>query len=509
VPLEISVAPFPRRASGHGVRVTPLAATTLRSLNEQVGTPSYERSRLRTGVVHLGVGGFHRSHQAMYLDRLMAQGKALDWGICGVGVLPADRTMAEVMAEQDCLYTLLVRHPDGSLDARVIGSMVEYLFAPDDPEAVVVKMADPSTRIVSLTVTEGGYNTSAVTGRFDDENPAVVADLRSPTALRTSFGLVTEALARRRERGIVPFTVVSCDNIPGNGEVARLSFGAFAGLRDPRLGDWVEREVPFPNSMVDRITPGTTDADRAELAERFGIVDRWPVVCEPWTQWVLEDFFADGRPPLEDAGVQLVDDVVPYELMKLRLLNAGHQVLAQPGRLAGLGYVHEACGDPLFRRLLQGYLDEEATPTLAPVPGIDLDDYKADLVERFSSPAIADTLDRICAEASDRIPQFLLPVLRANLASGREIRRSVAVLAAWARSAEGTDDDGRPIELTDSRSDALTSRARSDDPLAFVSDRELFGDLVDDERFTTAFRTSREVVRAGGTRRLLEWVVGR
>jgi len=357
---------------------------------------------------------------------------------------------------------------------------------------------------VSLTVTEGGYNASAVTGEFDGSNPAVVDDLRPGGALRTSFGLVVEALVRRRDRGIPPFTVVSCDNIPHNGDLARSSYAAFATLRDPELGEWVRREVPFPNSMVDRITPATTDANRSELTERFGVEDRWPVVCEPWTQWVLEDSFSDGRPPLEDDGVQLVDDVVPYELMKLRLLNAGHQVLAQPGRLAGLGYVHEACTDPLFRRLLEGYLREEAAPTLAPVPGIDLADYEAELVGRFASPAIADTLDRICAEASDRIPQFLLPVLRANLASGGEIARAVAVLASWARSAEGRDDAGRPIPLTDSRADALRTRAGSEDPLAFVADRELFGDLVDDERFSSAYRETLDSLRAHGVRATLE-----
>ncbi len=484
--------------------MTSLAAGSLRSLTEQVATPPYDRSRVRAGIVHLGVGGFHRSHQAMYLDRLMAQGRALDWGICGVGVLPADRLMAEVMAAQDCLFTLVVRHPDGAAEARVIGSIVDYLFAPDDPEAVVARMADPATRIVSLTVTEGGYNASAVTGEFDGSHPGVVHDLRPGAAMRTSFGLVVEALVRRRDRGIPPFTVVSCDNIPHNGDLARSSYAAFAGLRDPALGEWVRREVPFPNSMVDRITPATTDADRAAIAERFGVEDRWPVVCEPWTQWVLEDSFSCGRPPLEDAGVQLVDDVVPYELMKLRLLNAGHQVLAQPGRLAGLRYVHEACADPLMRRLLRGYLGEEARPTLAPVPGIDLDAYTSDLVGRFSSPAIADTLDRICAEASDRIPQFLLPVLRANLASGGEIRRSVAVLAAWARSAEGADDDGRPLRLTDARAEALTARARDDDPLAFVSDREIFGDMVEDDRFATAYRDCLASMRSRGVRATLE-----
>jgi mannitol 2-dehydrogenase len=474
-----------------------------------MAVPAYDRSQVRVGIVHLGVGGFHRSHEAMYLDRLMTEGRALDWGICGVGVLPADRRMQEVMAAQDCLYTLLVKHPDGELEARVVGSIVEYLFAPDDPDAVVETMAAGQTRIVSLTVTEGGYNASAVTGEFDGSHPGVVADLQPGAALSTAFGLVTEALVRRRERGLSPFTVVSCDNIPGNGDLARSSFAAFAALRDPELGEWVAAEVPFPNSMVDRITPVTTADDRAELAERFGVDDAWPVVCEPWTQWVMEDSFACGRPPLEDAGVQLVDDVAPYELMKLRLLNAGHQVLAQPGRLAGLGYVHEACADPLFRAFLLRYLDEEATPTLAPVPGIDLDSYKAGLLDRFASPAIGDTLARICAEASDRIPQFLLPVLRANLASGAPIDAAVTVLAAWARSAEGADDEGRPIALVDARAAELAAAARrqGDDPLAFVADRALFGGLVDDERFAARYRAALTSVRDRGARATLEDLV--
>jgi mannitol 2-dehydrogenase len=479
-----------------------LDASTLSSLGPSVWTPRYARDAVRTGIVHLGVGGFHRSHQAMYLDRLLETGQAADWGICGVGVLPSDRRMQQVMAAQDGLYTLLLKHPDGFLDARVIGSIVEYLFVPDDPDAVVEKMAAGSTRIVSLTVTEGGYNASAVTGEFDAEAPDVVADLRPGAALRTVFGLVTEALVRRRERGLPPFTVVSCDNIPGNGDLARRSFAAFAALRHPALGEWVAAEVAFPNSMVDRITPVTTDADRAELARRFGVEDRWPVVCEPYTQWVLEDSFPAGRPPLEDVGVQLVDDVAPYELMKLRLLNAGHQVLGHLGRLAGHEFVHEACQDALFRELLIGYLDEEGTPTLPPVPGIDLRRYKADLIGRFSNPYVRDTLARLCENASDRIPQFLLPVVRADLAAGREVRRSLAVLAGWARSAEGTDDAGRPIELVDPRREQLVERARrqQDEPLAFLADRDLFGDLVDDDRVAALYPQILDSLRERGTR---------
>ena len=486
--------------------MTPLSAATLGSLDAAVRIPRYDRSVVRTGIVHLGVGGFHRSHQALYVDRLLEAG-ATDWGICGVGVLPSDRRMREVMTAQDCLYTLVVKHPDGSREARVVGSIVEYLLAPDDPEAVVERMAAPGIRVVSLTVTEGGYNTSPVTGEFDTTAPDVVADLQPGALPRTTFGLVTEALVRRRDRGLAPFAVVSCDNIPGNGHLARACFAAFAALRDPALGDWVAAEVPFPDSMVDRITPATTDADRAELAATSGVEDAWPVVCEPWTQWVLEDAFPSGRPPLEDVGVQLVDDVAPYELMKLRLLNAGHQVLAHLGRLAGHEYVHEACQDPLFRDLLLGYLDEEATPTLAPVPGIDLVAYKADLVGRFANAAVRDTVARVCENASDRVPQFLLPVLRADLAAGREIRRSVAVLAGWARTAAGSDDAGRPLEISDPRRDALVARARDADPLAFLRERDVFGDLADDPRVAAEFTRTLTSLRERGTRATLEDLV--
>jgi len=482
---------------------------SLSSLAGSLPVPSYDRSRLRTGIVHLGVGAFHRSHQAMYLDRLLEQGQGQDWAICGVGVLPSDRRMAEVMAAQDCLYTLVVKHADGTLEPRVVGSVVEYLLAPDDPDAVVERMAAETTRIVSLTVTEGGYNTDPVTGRFDATDPGVVHDLQPGAAPATAFGLVTEALVRRRDRGLAPFTVVSCDNIQHNGDVARRSFAAFAALRDPELGAWVEREVPFPNSMVDRITPATTDEDREEVARRFGVEDRWPVVCEPFTQWVLEDRFGLGRPPLEEAGVQVVDDVEPYEMMKLRLLNAGHQALAYLGRLAGYRLVHDAAQDPLFQRLLLGYMTHEATPTLRPVPGIDLDAYRRELIARFSNPHIRDTLARLAFDGSERLTKWLLPVVRDNLAAGGEVRRSAAVVAGWARYSEGVDEQGEPIEVVDRRRDTLmaTARRQREDPLAFVADRELFGDLVDDERFTRPYLAALDSLHRRGARVTLEALV--
>jgi len=484
----------------------PLNAQTLAYWSDRLPAPAYDRDLVTPGVVHFGVGGFHRAHQAMYLDRLMNEGQALDWGICGVGVMPADRKMKEVLDAQDGLYTLVLKHSDGTYEPRVIGSIVAYLFAPDDPEAVIEEMAAPSIRIVSLTVTEGGYNISDVTGEFDEANPDVVADLKPGAVPRTTFGLITEALRRRRKRGVVPFTVMSCDNLPGNGDLARRAFATFAGLRDPELGDWVEREVRFPNSMVDRITPVTTDTDRAEITERFGIQDQWPVVCEPFTQWVLQDAFTAGRPPFQDAGVQVVDDVEPYELMKLRLLNASHQALCYFGYLCGYRLVHEAAQDPLFQAFLLGYMDTEATPTLPPVPGVDLAAYKHTLLERFSNPEVRDTIARLCAESSDRIPKWLLPVIRAQLETGGEIRRSAAVVASWARYAEGVDEQGQPIEVVDRLRDTVVELARRQgaDPDAFIANRQLFGDLAGNERFRTAYRSALASLHELGARATLE-----
>jgi mannitol 2-dehydrogenase len=483
-----------------------LNAANLADLDPQVARPQYDRSQVSVGIVHFGVGAFHRTHQAMYLDSLMNTGRALDWGICGVGVMPSvDQRMKTVLDTQDCLYTMVIKHPDGTFEPRVIGSLVEYLYAPDSPEAVIERMADPATRIVSLTVTEGGYNIHAVTGRFDETNADVRHDAEPGAAPRTVFGLITEALLRRWDRGLAPFVVMSCDNIPGNGTVARSSLAAFARLRDPALGDRIEREVLFPNAMVDRITPATTDDDRAEVARRFGVTDGWPVVCEPFTQWVLEDWEGD-RPPYEEVGVQLVEDVEPYELMKLRLLNASHQALCYTGYLAGYRYAHEVCQDPLFAEFLLAYMDTEATPTLAPVPGIDLDAYKHNLIERFSNPQVRDTLARLCMESSDRIPKWVLPVIRDNLASGGPITLTTAVVASWARYAEGIDEQGEPIVVQDRLRDTLVAaaQAQTDDPLSFVRDRELFGDLVDDTRFTTTYLAVLDSFHTRGSRKTLE-----
>jgi mannitol 2-dehydrogenase len=489
-----------------------LRQATLDSLPEAVARPAYDRSQVTEGIVHFGVGGFHRAHQAMYVDALMNEGQALDFGIVGVGTMPGDTRMRDALNSQDGLYTLVVKHPDGRREPRVIGSILRFLHAADDPGAVLAVMRAASTRIISLTITEGGYLFHPSTGEFDAEHPLIQADLTEGATPSTPFGFIVEALRLRREDGTPPFTVMSCDNIPGNGDVAKKMIVAFARLKDPELATWIESSVRFPNSMVDRITPVTAPEDITALADEFGVEDGWPVVCEPFTQWALEDAFeggAAGRPAFEDVGVQLVPDVEPYELMKLRLLNASHQALCYLGYLSGYRYAHEVCQDPLFVDFLLAYMDREATPTLHDVPGVDLTAYKHQLIERFANPEVRDTLARLCAESSDRIPKWLVPVIRVNLEKGGEIERSALVVASWARYAEGVDEQGEPIQVVDQLKDRVTAAAarQKDEPLAFVQDEQLFGDLAANERFAQTYARWLDSLHEVGARATLERLV--
>ena len=469
--------------------MSSLNQATLSQLPASVGRPNYDRSSLTAGIVHFGVGGFHRAHQAMAIDRLLNAGLAKDWAICGVGLLEGDRRMAQAFAAQDNLFTLVLKNPDGTTDARVIGSIVEYIFAPDDPQLLLAKLASPETRLVTLTITEGGYNFDRVTGEFDFSNPAVAADLAPGAVPTTAFGYIVEALRIRRERGLEPFSVLSCDNIPSNGHMAHQVFTAFAIRKDPALGEFVSSSVKFPNSMVDRITPVTTPAD-VELAKSLtGLDEAWPVVAEPFFQWVIEDDFTLGRPPLEKVDVQFTGDVLPYELMKLRLLNASHQGMCYFGYLSGYRFAHEAMADPVLSRFLRRYMDEEGTPTLPPLPDVDLDNYKDVLIERFSNPHVKDTLARLCAESSDRIPKWLIPVVREQLTHGGQVKLSAAIVASWARYAEGVDEAGEPIEVVDPLKDELVPIAKTQrqNPLAFIQNRKLFGDLAENPVFAGAY----------------------
>ncbi|GAB3274309.1 mannitol dehydrogenase family protein [Microbacterium lacusdiani] len=503
--MSSSLSPGPSREESRR-----LSEAVLPELPAEIRTPSYDRSQLTAGIVHVGVGGFHRAHMAWAVDRLLGKGSATDWAICGIGLLPGDRRMKEALSAQDHLYTVTVRYSDGREETSVIGSIVDYLFAPDDPEAVVERMASPDTRIVSLTVTEGGYNVDRVTGQFDLSDAAVARDIAGDS-LTTVFAYVTEALRRRRDRGIPAFTVLSCDNVQNNGEVAARAFTAFARAKDFELAEWITAHVAFPNSMVDRITPATTAEDVDGLVQRTGVRDEWPVVCEPFFQWVIEDRFPLGRPPFEQAGVQLVADVEPYELMKLRLLNASHQALCYFGYLMGYRLVHDATRDPLISEFLLQYMRDEATPTLHELRDVDLAAYQTTLIERFSNPAVRDTIARLCADSSDRIPKWLVPVVHAQLRKGGPIACSAAVIASWARYAEGRDEQGEPIAVVDALADELIPIARQydEDPLVFVRNRRLFGDLADNPRFVDEYLTAAGRLHTVGARRTLAELLGR
>jgi mannitol 2-dehydrogenase len=479
-----------------------LSAKNLNAL--KIPVPKYERSQIGIGIVHFGVGGFHRAHQAMYLDELLNAGLARDWGICGVGVLPGDQRMRDALRSQDYLYTLILEHPDGTRQPRVIGSIIDFRYAPDDPEAVIELLADPATRIISLTITEGGYNIRHDNGKFDVDNPSIQRDLAADQPPGTVFGLVAEALNRRRERHVPSPTIVSCDNIVENGQVARRAFTSYAELSNPELAQWMRDNTKFPNSMVDRITPVTTPEVIERLDSEFAVQDAWPVAAEPFAMWVLEDDFTDGRPPLDEAGVQLVHDVSPYEAMKLRLLNASHQGLCYFAYLAGYRLVHEAAQDPLIAEFLSRYMDSEAMPTLTPIPG--LTEFKDSLIPRFANAYVRDTVARLCAESSDRIPKWLLPVVRDNLRSSGPVRLSAAIVASWARYAEGVDESGQPIEVVDRLADTLVPIARSQrhNASAFLENRSVFGDLVDQSRFVQPYLWTLDSLHRDGARATLE-----
>jgi mannitol 2-dehydrogenase len=471
-------------------------------LDPRVRVPTYNRAELKRSIVHIGVGGFHRAHQAVYLDDLAEHGVTLDWGESGVGLLSGDQRMADALLVQDCLYTVVARDAVGD-NARVIGSLTGYAFAPADSERVLSQLSDASTRIVSLTITEGGYNVDDKTGVFDADNPAVQADLQRPQSEpRTAFGYVCEALARRRAAGIAPFTLLSCDNLQGNGRVARTAFTSFARLRDTSLADWMEATVAFPNAMVDRITPQTTDADRAMVAESFGITDAWPVVTEPFRQWVIEDEFSDGRPPLEEVGAQMVRDVHPYETMKLRLLNASHQAMAYLGYLASYRYADEVIADRDMRTFIIRMMDDEVTDLLPPVPGIDLGDYKRTLIERFANPTIKDTLARLATDGSDRMPKFVLPSVRDAVVKGSPHRLLTLVVAAFIRYLRGTDERGQPIALNDARADQLRTLALqgASNPRPILGVRRVFGELGENDAWVGELAAALELLDQRGAR---------
>jgi mannitol 2-dehydrogenase len=384
-----------------------LSLATLANLPERVARPAYAQEDLGAGIVHFGVGNFHRAHMQVYLDRLFNEGRNLDWAVAGAGVTPHDVRMREALVGQDLLTTVVEQSAERSA-ARVTGVMTEFL-PPMEAAPVIARLSDPAVRIVSMTVTEGGYFIDPATGAFDPEAPGMVADAASPDAPATVFGLILAGLRARRAAGHPPFTVLSCDNVPHNGRVAMNAVAGLAEAQDPALAAWVREAVAFPNGMVDRIAPATGERERRICREEFGIEDAAPVFCEDFIQWVLEDRFPAGRPALEDVGVTFVGDVTPFETMKIRILNGGHAILAYAGGLLGIHFVHEAMEHPLVRGLLQRIEREEILPILPPVSGVDLDEYFQLVERRCLNPKIGDTIRRLAFDGSNRQPKFIIP----------------------------------------------------------------------------------------------------
>ena len=371
---------------------TALSRATLGALSPSVRTPGFDPSRVSPGIVHLGLGNFHRAHMARYTHTLMERDPGtLGWGILGAGLMPGDRRMADSLVPQDALYTLVERSSSVETTS-IIASLAGIIFAGESSAALLDAIDDPRIRIVSLTVTENGYCLNRATKVLDPDHPLIRADLATPATPRSAIGIIVEAYRRRMAAGAAAFTAMTCDNIQHNGDVLRRAVLALAQLRDPVLASWIETHGAFPNTMVDRITPVTSPADIAWLEGAHGVADRWPVLCEDFTQWVIEDRFVAGRPTWEHVGAQFVPDVAPYEMMKLRLLNGSHLAVAALGRLMGYAYIHETMADPKLRAFMAALMDRETGPTLPLVPGIDLADYKATLIARFANTAIRDTV---------------------------------------------------------------------------------------------------------------------
>lgn len=482
----------------------------LHRLAPEVQLPAYSLSDTRQGIAHIGVGGFHRAHQAYYTDALMNTGQALDWAICGVGLRAEDRRARDDLKEQDYLFTLFELGDNDDTEVRVIGAIRDMLLAEDGAQALIDKLADPQIRIVSLTITEGGYCIDDSNGEFMAHLPQIQHDLAHPQTPKTVFGFLCAALEKRRGAGTPAFTIMSCDNLPHNGAVTRKALLAFAALRDPGLRDWIEQNVSFPNAMVDRITPMTSTAHRLQLADKHAVDDNWPVVCEPFVQWVLEDKFVNGRPAWEQVGVQFTDDVSPYEEMKIKLLNGSHLALTYLGFLKGYRFVHETMNDPLFVRYMRAYMDLDVTPQLAPVPGIDLTDYKNTLVARFSNQAIADQLERVCSDGSSKFPKFTIPTINRLIADGQETRRAALVVAAWALYLKGVDENGYTYAIPDPRAEFCQGLVADD---ALITQRllaveEIFGTAIPrSAAFVVAFDWCCNSLREVGVTRTLERIL--
>ncbi|MFC6641229.1 MULTISPECIES: mannitol dehydrogenase family protein [Sulfitobacter] len=466
-------------------KLVDLSNATLGDLD--IARPTYDRSALTPGIVHIGVGNFHRAHQAWYLHRLMQNGQAHDWAILGAGVRPYDAAMREKLLAQDCLTTLIELDP-AQTSAEVVGSMIDYLPIEEGNGALIRAMADPAIRIVGLTVTESGYYIDPVSKGFDAAHADIVHDAANPDTPRTAFGAIVAALRLRRDAGRGPFTGLSCDNLLGNGDILRQAVVSLARMSDPALADWIEANGSFPNSMVDCIAPATGPAEIAQARE-FGVNDAAPVTHEAFRQWVIEDDFCAGRPNWDQVGATFSDDVHAYEKMKIRILNAGHQVLANVGEVLGIETISATMAHPAIRAMFHRVQAEEITQTVAPVPGMTPLAYLDLIEQRFSNPRIVDTTRRVAFDGSARHTGFVLPILRDQLAAGRSVSGLALVEALWARMCAGTRENGSEIVANDPIWDDLqfVAQAARERPEAWLEQDRLYGDLAQVDAFRDAF----------------------
>ena len=491
--------------------MTQLNEGTLTTVPSNVATPTYDRTHLKRGIAHFGVGNFHRAHQAFYVDRCLALPGQQDWGIVGIGLSGGERARAKAdqFRSQDCLYSLTVAPAKGDTSVRIIGAQLDYLLAPEQPQEVLELLTDPALRIVTLTITEGGYHVDASSGAFVTEHPDVAHDLAGEGPPRTVFGFVAAALARRRSAGTKPFTVVSCDNLRHNGEVARAAFVGFASTVDQELGAWIDSNVTFPNSLVDRITPSVSAEDAARLNAASGLADQIPVVAEEFSQWVIEDRFVDGRPALHEVGVQFSDEVKLWEQVKVRVLNAGHLTLTYPALLLGYHEVAEAMRDPQIPVLLERFLDKVVVPLLEAPRDVDLVDYKDTVLDRFSNEAMHDQLTRIASDSASKVPVFLTTTIQQVLARGADHRIPAFILAAWSRALQGEDDDGKGFDVTEPR---LAENARrlliSGDPREALSIEPLLASgAAEHADFVASFEHYRRTLAESGAEAVLKAVL--
>ncbi|MBB3658290.1 mannitol 2-dehydrogenase [Rhizobium sp. BK650] len=480
-----------------------LSLATLAEAAKTAAIPVYDRASLKAGIVHFGVGNFHRAHQAIYLDDLFNAASDHDWALIGAGVLPSDAAMRDKLAAQDFLTTV-VEQDNNKTAARVTGPMIDILPV-GEPDVIIAKLADPEIRIVSMTITEGGYFIDA-SGKFNPAHPAIAADGQNPSAPKTVFGLIVAGLKARRDKGIAPFTVMSCDNIPHNGVVTANAVVGTAKLSDPAFAEWIKANVSFPNGMVDRITPATSQREIDFLKDNFDIEDNWPVYCEEFKQWVLEDKFPMGRPALEKVGVTFVPDVTPYEHMKIRILNGGHAAIAYPAALMDIHFVHESMENDLIRAFLAKLENEEIIPIVPPVPDTSLQDYFKLIERRFLNPKIADTIPRLAQDGSNRQPKFILPSTLDNLQQGKDVVGLALVSALWCRYFFGKSDSGKDIAFNDASADRLHEAAvkAKDDPVAFLVFDDIFGEVAKSDLFRKRFAHALKTLWEKGTKETLQ-----